>query len=490
MSDRLSAADAAFFYLESPTTPQHVGAIAILSAPDGFDYDRLVRLIEERISLAPRYRQKVRGVPGNLANPVWVDDADFDLTYHVRRSALPRPGTERELLDFAARIQARLLDHDRPLWEMYLVEGLTQGRVAIVTKTHPSMVDGQRNPAGAGGVDITEVLLDDSPQPRRTVPALWVPGREPSSIGLITQALVDTVRRPAAVLDPVRLSVREARATTSRITAAAGSVGTAARALTRSRRTARQFPLRAAPGMHRRIAVARMSLDTLREVRNRRGGTVHDAILTVMTGALRGWLLERGEDLAPAATVRALVPVGQDGVEPTPGWNQSSAIAAVLVDLPVGEPHPARRLAQVQYATAADAASSSAVAADRLVGLSGFAPPTLHSLSARAAHRLAGRMYDVAITNVPGPQRPRYAAGARLTEIFPVMPLAEGHAMSVGITSYDGGVYAGIAADRDAVPDVDRLGELVEASLRELAAASRPADIAGARRTRGREPRR
>jgi diacylglycerol O-acyltransferase / wax synthase len=491
VSDRLSAADAAFFYLDGPTTPQHVGGIAILSAPDGFDYDRLVRLIEERISLAPRYRQKIRAVPGNLANPVWVDDADFDISYHVRRSALPRPGTERELLEFAARIQARLLDRDRPLWEMYLVEGMTDGRVAIVTKTHPCMVEGRRNSATGSGIDITEVLLDDSPEPRRTVSTLWMPEHEPSVLGLMTGALCDTLRRPAAVLDPVRLSVREARMTTARVTATAGTLGMAAvSALTRSRRTPRQFPLRATLGMQRRIAVARVPLDQLRAVRDRRGSTVHDVILAVVAGALRDWLLERGEALEPAATVCALVPIGHDGdAAPARGWNQAGGIAAVLIDLPVGDPDPVRRLTRVQYAMAAHAATGGAVAADTLAGLSGFAPPTLHSLSARAAHGLTRRMYDVSVTNVPGPQRPRYAAGAQLAEIYPVMPLAEGHAVSVGITSYNGAVYFGITADRDAVPDVDRIAASIDVSLRELTAASQPVDIAGGRRTGRQEPR-
>ena len=252
MSDRLSTADVAFFYLEGRTTPQHVGGIAIFTAPDGFDYDRLVRLLEERISLAPRYRQRMRTVPGNLANPVWVDDPNFDITYHVRRSALPRPGTEAALLEFCARIQSRLLDRSRPLWEMYLIEGLSGGRVAIVTKTHPSMVDGH------GGIDITQVLLDESPEPRRTVEALWMPEREPSAARLVGDALWGAVRRPAAVVDAVRLSARDARSTASWLSdTLGGMVAGVTGMVAGAARPSRHSPLRTVLGQHRRIAIAR-----------------------------------------------------------------------------------------------------------------------------------------------------------------------------------------------------------------------------------------
>lgn len=485
MSDRLSAADVSFFYVEGPTTPQHVGGLAILSAPDGFDYDRLVRLIEERISLAPRYRQKIVPVPHNLANPVWVDDAGFDITYHVRRSALPRPGTEQQLLEFCARIQSRLLDRDRPLWEMYLVEGLAGGRVAVFTKTHPSMVNGD-----TGSIDITEVLLDESPEPRRTVEALWMPGREPSGLRLMADALGGAVRRPAALVDAVRLSMREARSTTNWLaTTASGLAAGVAGAATRSARTPRHSPLRAVLGQHRRLGVARADLDGLRAVRAERGGTVHDAVLTVVTGALRAWLQARGEPLGAATTVRALVPVGVNGAGGDQlGWTRSSQVAALLVDLPVGEPDPVRRLLRVRYAMAAHAASGP-VGADALVGLSGFAPPTLTSLSARAAHSLTRRMYDIAVTNVPGPQQPRYAAGAQLLEMFPFLPVNEGHALTIGLTSYDGGVYFGVNADRDAVRDVSEVAVMIESAYAELVAASRPADIEPGRprRRRGKE---
>ncbi|HEX3336533.1 MAG TPA: wax ester/triacylglycerol synthase domain-containing protein, partial [Jatrophihabitans sp.] len=203
MTERMSSADVAFLHRETRTAPQHLGGLAVFTAPrSGFDYDRLVRLLEERISLAPRYRQRVRMVPGHLANPLWLDDPSFDITYHVRRSALPRPGTDEQLLEFCARIQSRRIDRSRPLWEMYLVEGLSDARVAIVTKTHQAMID-ERD-----GIDLAQVILDAAPEPRRTVEAIWMPGPEPNSFDLVRDALVGVVHRPLALADTARAAAR------------------------------------------------------------------------------------------------------------------------------------------------------------------------------------------------------------------------------------------------------------------------------------------
>jgi WS/DGAT/MGAT family acyltransferase len=463
MSERLSSADVSFFYLEGRTTPQHVGELAVFEPPaDGFDYDRLVRLLEQRIFLVPRYRQKVRGVPGHLANPVWVDDPKFDITYHVRRSALPRPGSDAQLLEFAARIQSRLLDRSRPLWEMYLIEGLSDGRLAIVTKTHHAMVD------GVGAVDITQVILDSDPAARRTVEPLWMPEPEPSPAALIVDALTGLARRPTAVLDAVRLGVNDVRTTTGRVTSALGGVLSTAAALIRP---APSSPLHVTVGEQRRIAVARTRLEDYRQVRRAVGGTVNDVVLATVAGGLRGWLLQRGEPVTATHSVRALVPVSVhdevDRAEPQP----SNQVTALLVDLPIGEADPVRRLTQIAHAMAAHEQSGRSVGADALVALSGFAPPTLHALGARAANGLTQRLFSLVVTNVPGPQLPVYAAGARMTEMFPISPLAPGHAVSIGLTSYDGGVYYGVNGDRDAMPDIAVLATLLEDSLAELVEA-------------------
>ena len=464
MTERMSATDVSFLHREGRTTPQHVGGIAVFEMPpDGFDYDRLVQLLEERISLVPRYRQKVRAVPGHLANPVWVDDPAFDITYHVRRSALPRPGTDAQLVEFAARIQSRPLDRNRPLWEMYLLEGLSGDRLAIITKTHSAMVD------GVGTVDITQVILDQAPQPRRTVEPVWMPEPEPSGGALVAGAVVDVLRRPTAVLDVARLGAKDVRGFVGKL--GSGATGVLASAATLVRHSA-PAPLSATIGEQRRLAIARTRLDDYRQVRRAHGGTVNDVVLATVASALRQWLLSRDVTIQPGRTVRALAPVSVADS----GDVYDSRVTALLVDLPVGEADPLRRLDQVRAATASHLASGRSVAADALVELSGFTPPTMHALGARAAHSLTRRLFDLVVTNVPGPQTPLYAAGARLLEMFPIVPLNTGQPLSIGLTSYDGGVYYGLNADRDAVPDVRTIAGLIEESLAELVALSPEVD--------------
>jgi diacylglycerol O-acyltransferase len=476
MAERMAAADVAFLHRETRTAPQHVGQLAVFDPPaSGFDYDRLIRLLEERIALAPRYRQKVRMVPGHLAHPLWVDDPRFDITYHVRRSALPRPGSDTQLLEFCARIQARLLDRSRPLWEMYLVEGLAHGRVAIVTKTHEAMVS-ERD-----GVDLAQVILDAAPAPRRTVEPIWMPAAEPSSVELVRGALAEVARRPVALTDTVRAAARDVRASTARATAVAGGLATLAHSLLRTTSTS---ALQVDLGEQRRLAIARTELDDYRRVRSAYGGSVNDVVLAVVSGALRGWLQSRAEPLRRSTAVRALVPVGvarspeADDAEVdrggagtasiVPADNLPGHVRPFLVDLPVGEPDPVLRLAQLRYAMASHQSSGRAVRADRLAALRGFAPPTLHALGARAANGLTRRMFSLVVANVPGPQVPLYAAGARMTEMFPFLPLSPGQAMSIALTSYDGGVFFGINGDRDALPDIATVAQLLEESLADL----------------------
>jgi diacylglycerol O-acyltransferase len=495
MVERLSSADVAFLHQESRTTPQHVGGLAIFEPPaTGFDYDRLVRLLEERISLAPRYRQKVRRVPGHVANPIWVDDPSFDITYHVRRSALPRPGSEAQLLDFCARIQSRLLDRSHPLWEMYLVEGLAGGRVAIVTKTHQAMVD------ESGAVDLFEVVLDAAPEPRRTVQALWMPQPEPSPLALLRDAGQSMILRPRTLLDTARVGLADARLELARASAHAGGMGAAVRGVASVGRSVlrrpQPSPLQVRLSEQRRLAISRTDLDDFRRVRAAYGGTVNDVVLAVVAGALRGWLLSRAAPLRPATTVRALVPVSvadagenaprtpAEAAHPSRGGDPFRHVRPLLVDLPVGEPDPVLRLTQLRYAMASHRASGRAVGADALTKLSGFAPPTLLALGARASRGLTRRMFSLVVTNVPGPQLSLYAAGARLREMFPILPISAGQALSIALTSYDGGVYFGINADRDGVRDAAALAGLIEESLQELV-SSIPA-VEPARRPRRR----
>jgi diacylglycerol O-acyltransferase / wax synthase len=451
MVERLTTMDASFLYLDAPDAPLHVGGVLVLEAPVG-GAEALAELVEARLSLVPRYRQRVAEVPGHLANPVWVDDPDFDVAYHVRRSALPRPGTEQQLYDLVSRVTAQPLDRHRPLWEIYLVEGLAGNRVAVITKTHPALVD------GLSAIDIGQVLLDTEPD--APVPAAedWQPRRAPSPPELVVQALQQYLRRPTSVLDTARGAVTDARSVGVRLSAASRGLLRTARSTVSG---APHSPLNVPAGRRRRVAVARVELDGLKQVRAVHGGTVNDVLLAVVAGALREWLLSRGQAVVSSTSVRALVPISVQGEELDPGPRVSS----YLVDLPVGEPNPRVRLTRISYAMRGVASHGQAVGADSLIALTGFAPPTLHALGVRAARGLSRRLFNLVITNVPGPQMPLYAAGSRMLEVFPVVPLARGQGLSIGMTSYAGRVFFGLNADQDSVGDVQVLADLIEQEM-------------------------
>jgi diacylglycerol O-acyltransferase len=464
MVDRLSSLDVSFLYMEQSTTAMHVGGVAIFSSPEDrpFDYEGLVRLIEERIGLVPRFRQKVKWVPGKLANPVWVDDPDFDVSFHVRRSALPRPGTEDQLRDLVGRLMSRQLDRSRPLWEMYLVEGLADGRTAVVTKTHHAMVD------GIAAMDIGSVILDLSPTPRETSLEDWTPAPEPSGVSLIAGALTDLATKPTEVLSTLRSSLADVKVLGGRTMAMMGGLLSAAKVVGTS---APMSPLNVPIREQRRFGMARTELDDYKRIRKAHGGTVNDVVLAVVAGALRTWMLTRGEPVTPATTLRAMVPVS---VRPSQQRGETgNKVASYFCDLPIGEPNAIMRLHQISYSMREVKESQQSVGAEAIVAMAGFAPPTLHSLGARAGSSLSRRLFNLVVTNVPGPQIPLYAAGARMLEIYPVVPLAKNQAVCVGVTSYDGGVYYGLNADRDAMPDLDVLAQCLEESLAELVGTTR-----------------
>jgi diacylglycerol O-acyltransferase / wax synthase len=463
--ERLTTLDASFLYLEEETTAMHAGSVMVFELPPGgFGYDRLVDLVTARIASAPRYRQRVRSVPGHLANPVWVDDEDFDITYHVRQSALPRPGSQAQLLDLVARLQMRPLDRNRPLWEVYLVEGLADDRFAIVTKAHQALVD------GVNAVDIGQLILDAS----QDVPGLpidtWTPAPEPSDLDLVVSALTEAVQRPTEVIETVRSGLGGVRATAMRV---AGEAGRLASVVAHTAaRPAPTSPLNVEIGSARRFTVVDTDLADYRAIRARlsRSGedevTINDVVLATVAGALRNWLLTRGEPVRPATNVNALVPLSVR--DELGGTRLGNSVQAFVVRLPVGEPNPVMRLHQVAYTMRAHQDTGRAIGADTLVGLAGFAPPTLHSLGARVASAMSRRMFNLVVTNVPGPQQPLYAAGARLLASYPVVPLAKGQAVSIGLTSYDGSVFYGLNGDRDAMPDLDVLGQCLVDALAEL----------------------
>jgi diacylglycerol O-acyltransferase / wax synthase len=463
LPDRLSPLDASFLFAEHRTAAMHVGAVMTFAPPERgpLDLDALVELIGRRLPLVPRYRQKVRDVPGHLGLPVWVDDPGFDLAFHVRRSALPAPGTEQVLRELVGRLLARQLDRSRPLWEVYLIEGLADGRFAVVTKTHHAMVD------GLASMDIGAALLDPTPQPRETPPDDWDPAPEPSALELAADAVLHALRRPRDVLDVAGRAVSDVQQVVSAVTRAAEAVVAAGRSAAAVRPVP---PLTAATGEQRRYGMERTTLADHRAVRKAHGGTVNDVVLAVVAGALRQWMISRGEPLTSEVSVRALVPVSvrarrRDDV----GGN---SISAYFVDRPVAEPDPVRRLAVVRDAMEEHKRSGRAVEATAMIRLVGLAPPIVHSLGARLASQFSSRLYNVLVTNVPGPPCPLYALGARMLDMFPVVPLAGGQAVAIGITSYDGGVHYGLTADRDALPDVDVLAAAMSDALAELVATT------------------
>ena len=463
MPERLSALDASLLYLEDATTPMHVGGVAVFRRPrSGFDHDRLISLIEQRLPLVPRYRQRVVHVPGHLARPVWTDDERFDITHHVRLSALPKPGTPEQLNELVARLMSRPLDHSRPLWELYLVDGLQRNRFALITKTHYAMVD------GAGSIEIGHVILDATPDRPTAEERFWMPAPHPGPVRLVADAVAEMMARPGDVVDNVRSVAGDLASTARKVFGAVSSVASVVGAVARPNQGG---PLNVRITGERRFAVARAALTDLKKVRLAHGGTVNDVILTVISGALRSWLMSRGEPVTSHTTVRAMAPLSvREGAQlemATTGLG-GATVSAYLVDLPVGEPNPVVRLHHVSHALRANAVAGQLVAADALVRMTGFAPPTLHAMGARAASAFSRRIFNLVVTNVPGPQVPLYADGAKLVEMFPVLPLAHNQAVSIGITSYDGGVYFGLNADRAAMPDVDNLARMVEESVEEL----------------------
>ncbi len=467
MPERLRPLDMSFLATESATTPMHVGTLDVFHPTEGgFDYARLVSLIADRIAFVPRYRQRVRTIPGRLLNPVWVDDENFDLTYHVRRSALPRPGSIDQLRDLVSRIMSRRLDRSRPLWEIYLVEGLEDDHFAVLAKSHLALVDGTT-------IDLAQLVLDDTPEAPDTPDVRWKPERGRRGVELLSDGVTQLVRNPGLVPDTVRGQLVGLRSIGGR---ARGAIDSAA-----GRRTVPSDPLAAELSEQRRFTTVETSLADYRAVRQEQGGTVNDVILATIAGALRSWLLTRAEPVSASTRLRALVPLSVTDDEFAEPTSLGSQVTPHLLMMPVGESNPVMRLHQVSYALKAHQETGRAVSATKLADIAGFAPTTFHVLGARVAASHPARSYTVLITNVPGPQFPLYAAGARMQASYPVLPLAPGHSLAVGVTSYDGSVFYGISADRDAVPDVDVLAQCLVESIDELVEASSP--------TRARAPR-
>ncbi|WP_028472309.1 wax ester/triacylglycerol synthase family O-acyltransferase [Nocardioides alkalitolerans] len=485
MAERLRTRDMAILATDSATTPLHNATLEVFDpGASGFSHERLVELIDDRITFVPRYRQRILAVPGRLANPVWVDDPRFDLGFHVRRSAIPRPGTMEQLLELVARIVSRPLDRGRPLWEVYFIEGLENGRVAVLSKSHQILVDGVET------VDLGQVLLDVGSTPKTMEHDGWRPARRPAGAGLVVDAVRDTISSPETLLATGRgLGQSLARSTAEtrrRLTHLAGPLAPLAGPLAVRSPVAESAITPASLSQQRRVVGVRTDLADYRRVREVHGGTINDVILATVAGALRGWLMSRDERIGAQRKLRALVPMSviDDELEAT---SLGTQIAGHLVDLPIGEPSAVVRLHQVSYSFKAHGETGRAVAANRLAGIAGFAPTTFHALGSRVAFAEAsrGKRFHLSVTNVPGPQFPLFAAGAQMVETYPVHPLLPAHALAIGVTSYDGKVSYGLTGDRDQLPDLDVLGQCLRESLDELvdsASEARPRARRGRRR--------
>ncbi|WP_193043920.1 WS/DGAT/MGAT family O-acyltransferase [Mycolicibacterium baixiangningiae] len=468
MVNRLSASDAEFFRLEDTSTPMYVGTLSILRKPrSGLSYETLLHTVEQRLPQIPRYRQKVREVTKGLARPVWIDDRDFDITYHIRRSALPSPGSDAQLHDLVARLGSRPLDKSRPLWEMYLVEGLAKNRVAIYTKSHQALVNGMT------ALEIGHVIADRTQKPPQFGEDIWIPAREPSDRALLLGAVGEWVTRPAEQLASVRSVVTDLT-NAEQLVAAGRHVADMVRTVARG--TAPSSPLNTTVSRNRRFTVAGHRLDDYRTVRARYDCDINDVVLAVVAGALRNWLLSRGEPVTPTAAVRAMAPMSiyPDADIDSSGPGQAiSQVSPFLVDLPVGESNAVVRLSQIAHTTESHPTAASLVDARTIVTLSGFAPPTLHAMGIRVATTFSARQFNLLITNVPGAQKQMFVAGTKLLETYAVPPLLHNQVLAIGVTSYNGQLYFGINADRDAMSDVDVLPGLLAESLEELLEAAR-----------------
>jgi diacylglycerol O-acyltransferase len=455
--DRLSGLDTSFLHLEAGGAHMHVGSVLLFDGSPP-QYDELLEAIASRLDLVPRYRQRLASVPLGQGRPRWVDDPHFNLRYHVRRTALPEPGTEDQLRNLAGRVFSQRLDRDKPLWEMWLVEGVDGDGFAVISKTHHALID------GISGVDLMSVMFDTQPEPAPSAPTRWLPRPLPSRAQLLAEALLERATIPAEMTRGARALFRAPR----RLAASAfgGLVGVGALAWA-GLRPAPATPYNVPIGPHRRFNWVRASLRDIKAIKGALGGTVNDVVLATVAGALRRHLGRRGFSTDGLA-LKAMVPVSVRAADARGALGNQ--VAAMMVPLPAHADDPVTRLELVMSATQGLKRSGQAVGAQVLTDLTGFAPATLMGQAARLAARQ--RFFNVVVTNVPGPQSPLYLAGHELIDIFPLVPLAPGQALGIAILSYNGRINFGLLGDYDELSDLDELTADLAASLRELADAA------------------
>jgi diacylglycerol O-acyltransferase len=456
--DRLTSTDASFLTNESSSSHMHIGAILIFEGPPP-KYTDLVEHVRGRLPLVPRFRQKLVVPPLEAGRPLWADDVNFNLTYHIRHTALPDPGGEEELKKLAGRIFSQQLDRLKPLWELWLVQNLERDRFAILTKTHHAMVD------GVSGVDIGTVLFDVE---RKAEPLKleddWVPQPEPGTTELVARGIADAVAAPVKLAERAVDVVKNPETTARKAVEALEGVGEIVSAFADP---APDVPLNEEIGPHRRYVWARSELATFKRIKDSLGGTVNDVVLAVIAGALREWLQVR-RVRTEGLELRALVPVSIRGQDER--GDLGNRIALMRGPLPVYIEDPVRRLRTISDAMAGLKRSKQALGAEVISRFNDFAPPTILAQAARI--NFSTRLFNLIVTNVPGPQMPLFVLGKELEDVFPVAFLPQNHALAVAIMSYNGKVGFGLLADYDCMQDLEVVSNGLNAALAELEAAA------------------
>jgi len=458
-SDRLTALDSSFLHLEDGAAHMHVASVMVFEGPPP-PYDDLLDAIERRLALVPRYRQRLAYVPLGQGRPKWVDDPHLNLRYHVRATALPSPGHEHQLKDLAGRVFSQQLDRDKPLWEIWMVDGLAGDRFAMLAKTHHALVD------GISGVDIMSVLFDTSPEPAApTAPGdRWLPRPMPTSAQLLGEALIERATIPTEIARSVRSVFRGPRRVLAGARDAAVGLGAMAWA---GLNPAPPSPYNHPIGPHRRFTWVRAELDDVKAIKNELGGTVNDVVIATVAGAIGKHLRHRGQN-TDGLELKAMIPVSvRADVERGALGNK---VAAIMAPLPVWCQDAVARLDIVREQLSHLKAGGQAVGAQVLTELTGFAPPTVMGQASRLVSRQ--RMFNVVVTNVPGPQFPLYMAGRRLIDPFPMVPLARNQALGIALLSYCGKINFGLVGDYDLLWDLDDLAVDVRDALAELAEAA------------------
>jgi len=461
--DRLSPLDATFLHVEDGVNHMHIASCALFEGPAPA-YQSLVDLIRGHLPLVPRYRQKVRFVPGGIGRPVWADDPHFRLEFHVRHTALPPPGSDDDLRNLMGRLMSQQLDRDRPLWEVWMVEGIADGTWALISKVHHCMVD------GISGTDLMALVLDSTPEGSAPVEDHWRPAAEPSDVELVRDAVLDTLVRP----DELARWGRSMMRTPKRVLDEAGELVENVRAMGAQLKANVELPIEGTIGPHRRWATASTTIDEVKQVRAAHGGTVNDVVLTAITAGYRDLLLARGESL-DGVVVRSLVPVS---VRAKGDHTLNNQVASIIAELPVGIADPIDRLHAVRKHMTELKDSHQADASRMLFDLADYAPAGMLSLGIRAAvtvmRRMPQRSINTVTTNVPGPQVPLYACGRLMLDYAPFVPLAQGLRTGVAILSYNRRISFGVTGDWDTMPDIDVLAQGIEGAMAELLDLSRP----------------